>query len=79
LAHHLRALGVRPHTPVGVLLDRGPNLLAAFLGVWKAGASYVPIDPSYPAERIASMLETAGAAFAVTQEAYGERFGGFTT
>ncbi|MEW1762479.1 amino acid adenylation domain-containing protein, partial [Streptomyces cyaneofuscatus] len=58
LAHHLLARGVRPHTPVGVLLDRGPDLLAAFLGVWKAGASYVPIDPSYPAERIASMLET---------------------
>ncbi|MZG05036.1 non-ribosomal peptide synthetase, partial [Streptomyces sp. SID5614] len=36
-------------------------------------------DPSYPAERIASMLETAGAAFAVTQEAYEERFSGFTT
>ncbi|MFG2509745.1 amino acid adenylation domain-containing protein [Streptomyces rubiginosohelvolus] len=78
IAHHLRGLGVHPHTPVGVLLDRGPNLLAAFLGVWKAGASYVPIDPSYPAERIASMLETAGAAFAVTQEAYEERFSGFT-
>ncbi|WP_190147081.1 non-ribosomal peptide synthetase, partial [Streptomyces coeruleorubidus] len=77
VAHHLRASGVSgPGAVVGVLLDRGPDLVASLLGVWKAGAAYVPIDPSYPAERIASMLESAGAATVLTQSAYADRFGG---
>ncbi|MFI7338853.1 amino acid adenylation domain-containing protein [Streptomyces sp. NPDC050085] len=76
VAHHLRASGVSgPGAVVGVLLDRGPDLLAGLLGVWKAGAAYVPIDPSYPAERIASMLDSAGAATALTHSAYADRFG----
>ncbi|MEU6908819.1 amino acid adenylation domain-containing protein [Streptomyces coeruleorubidus] len=77
IAHHLRASGVSgPGAVVGVLLDRGPNLVASLLGVWKAGAAYVPIDPSYPAERIASMLESAGAGTVLTHSTYADRFGG---
>ncbi|MER5983199.1 amino acid adenylation domain-containing protein [Streptomyces sp. NPDC001787] len=79
MAHHLLASGAGPESVVGVLLDRGPNLLAGLLGVWKAGAAYVPADPSYPAERIAAMLDSAGAALAVTEEAYADRFGAVTT
>ncbi|MCJ0871765.1 non-ribosomal peptide synthetase [Streptomyces sp. AP-93] len=76
IAHHLRALGVDAESRVGVLLDRGPELIASLLGVWKAGGAYVPIDPSYPADRIASMLDSAGAHAALTQDRYAERFAG---
>ncbi len=68
LAHHLRALGVAPETPVGILLDRSPHLAVAVLGVLKAGGAYVPLDPAYPADRIAYMLSDAGAPVLVTTE-----------
>ncbi|GAB3512340.1 amino acid adenylation domain-containing protein [Phytohabitans suffuscus] len=74
-AHHLRRAGVGRGSMVGILLDRGVDLVAAILGAWKAGAGCLPFDPSYPADRIAHMLTTAGAELAITRAAYADRFG----
>ncbi|HUQ57173.1 non-ribosomal peptide synthetase [Lentzea sp.] len=77
-AHRLRALGVGTETVVGVLLDRGPDLLACLLGVWKAGAAYLPMDPSFPAARVTGALVDADAAAFVTQPEYTNDFSGPT-
>jgi amino acid adenylation domain-containing protein len=68
LAHHLRSLGCRPEMLVGVCLERSSNLLVAILGVLKAGAAYVPLDPSYPVERIDFMLQDSGVSLLVTEQ-----------
>ncbi|MEV4439750.1 amino acid adenylation domain-containing protein [Streptomyces sp. NPDC049577] len=77
LAHHLRALGVGPETPVGVLLDRGAEQIATLLAVWKAGGAYIPMDPAWPAERVTGMAADAAAPVVVTQSAYAGRFAGY--
>ncbi|MEU0678185.1 amino acid adenylation domain-containing protein, partial [Streptomyces sp. NPDC006172] len=74
VAHRLLAHGIGAEAPVGVLLDRGPDLHAALLGVWKAGAAYVPLDPGFPAARVEAMLSDAGATLALTTNAYADRF-----
>jgi amino acid adenylation domain-containing protein len=56
LARHLRARGVTRDAPVGICLERSPELVISVLGVLKAGGAYLPLDPSYPAERLAFML-----------------------
>lgn len=61
LAHHLRANEVAQGDVVVVLLDRGPWLPTAMLAAWKAGATYLPVDPDTPAERIALMHKDANA------------------
>ncbi|MGA4844088.1 amino acid adenylation domain-containing protein [Streptomyces sp. G45] len=59
VAHRLRSAGVGPDARVALCARRGVRLLAALLGVLKAGAAYVPLDPSYPAERLAFTLADA--------------------
>lgn len=67
LAHYLQALGVQPEMLVGICVDRSPEMIVAMLGVLKAGAAYVPIDPMYPAERIRYILDDTQAAIVLTQ------------
>ncbi|MGR4976811.1 amino acid adenylation domain-containing protein, partial [Pseudomonas sp. LARHCG127] len=57
LAHHLLALGVRPDDRVAICVERSLEMVVGLLGVLKAGAGYVPVDPAYPAERIAYLLQ----------------------
>ncbi|MFF9607747.1 condensation domain-containing protein, partial [Streptomyces sp. NPDC014684] len=66
LAHHLRGAGVRSDTLVAVCLDRSPDLIAAVLGILKAGAAFVPLDPDYPTDRITYMVEDANAPLVIT-------------
>lgn len=66
LARHLRAMGVGPDRLVGICLDRSVDMLVAILGIFKSGGAYVPIDPSYPRERIGYILEDANPHVVVT-------------
>jgi amino acid adenylation domain-containing protein len=59
LAGRLRGLGVGPEIPVGLCVERTPDLLVGVLGTWKAGGAYVPLDPGYPAERLGWIVDDA--------------------
>ncbi len=66
LARALIARGTKPDQMVGIYVDRSIEMMVGLLGILKAGAAYVPMDPSYPGERIAIMLEDARASVVVT-------------
>jgi amino acid adenylation domain-containing protein len=66
LARRLQKLGVRRDLPVGVCLDRSPEMVTALLAVLKAGGAYVPLDPAYPAERLSLMIDDTGMAVVLT-------------
>ncbi len=68
LAHFLQAQGVGPETTVAICMDRSIEVLIAIWGVLKAGGAYVPIDPAYPLERIAYILEDASPAVLLTTD-----------
>ena len=57
LAHYLREIGVGPDKLVGVCVERSPRMVVALLGVLRAGGAYLPLDPAFPPQRVAFMLE----------------------
>ncbi len=72
LAHYLQRRGVKADKLVPVCIERSVNMLVAILGILKAGAAYVPIDPEYPEERIRYLLEDTGA-YVMISSSYGRR------
>jgi len=65
LAHRLIAAGAARDVPIGVCLERSLDMIVTLLGILKAGAPYLPIEPSYPARRVETMREDSGCAFVV--------------
>ncbi len=67
LASHLRTLGVGPEVIVSICLERSVGAILSVLAVLKAGGAYLPLDPAYPAERLAYMLENSGSPLLITE------------
>ncbi|MEL7355556.1 MAG: amino acid adenylation domain-containing protein [Cyanobacteria bacterium J06560_6] len=67
LVHYLQFLGVGPETIVGICVERSPEMIIALLAVLKAGGAYLPLDPTYPADRLAYMLDDAQVPILLTQ------------
>jgi amino acid adenylation domain-containing protein/non-ribosomal peptide synthase protein (TIGR01720 family) len=74
VARYLQKSGVGPEVLVGLHFERSAKMLVAMLGILKAGGAYLPLDPSYPSERLALMVEDAGAAVLLTQQKLADRF-----
>jgi amino acid adenylation domain-containing protein len=68
LARRLRSLGVGPDSLVGVFLERSAQAIVALLAVVKAGGAYLPLDPAYPSERVATILDDARPTVLLTEE-----------
>jgi aspartate racemase len=68
LAHHLLSLGVGPEKLVGICMERSLETIVGILGTLKAGGAFLPLDPKYPPERLAFMLEDAQASVLLTQQ-----------
>ncbi|WP_030209705.1 non-ribosomal peptide synthetase [Streptomyces sp. NRRL S-87] len=76
VARHLLAHGAGPEVPVALCLERGPDMIVAMLGVLKAGAAYVPLDPGNPAQRLRFVLDETRTPVVVTQESLADKLGG---
>ncbi|WP_256352945.1 MULTISPECIES: non-ribosomal peptide synthetase [unclassified Pseudomonas] len=73
LAHTLLAWGVGPEVRVGIAVERSAHMIVSLLAVLKAGGVYVPLDPQYPQERLAWMIEDSGLSVLLSQRALLER------
>ena len=67
VARFLVGLGVQNEDLVGICMRRSPEMLVAMLGVWKANAAYIPLDPQYPKERLRFMLDNSDARVVITE------------
>jgi amino acid adenylation domain-containing protein len=74
LAHHLQECGVGPEVLVGICVERSLDMVVGLLGILKAGAAYVPMDPGYPVERLNFMMGDARVPVLVTQRHLATRF-----
>src|ERR1051325_6745545 len=74
LARHLRRVGVGSESLVGICIDRSVDLGVGILGILKAGAAYLPLDPDYPSDRLASMIADAQPAVVITKSDLIPRF-----
>jgi amino acid adenylation domain-containing protein len=74
VAHHLLALGVEPETLVGISIPRSAELIVNILGILKAGCAYLPLDPDYPADRLATMIADAKMPVLLTESSLVQRF-----
>jgi amino acid adenylation domain-containing protein len=68
LAAYLRGVGIEAETPIGVMTTRSPELVIAILGILKAGGAYLPLDLTYPIERLQFMLQDSGTHLVITQK-----------
>jgi amino acid adenylation domain-containing protein len=68
LAHYLQTLGVGPETLVGICVERSVEMMVGLLGILKAGGTYVPLDPQFPAERLAFMMADSQFPVLLTQQ-----------
>lgn len=73
LAHHLMSLGVKPETKVGIAVERSIEMVVGLLAILKSGGAYIPLDPDYPSERLAYMMEDSGLDFVITKSWIHER------
>src|SRR3954469_10596692 len=72
VARALRARGVETESVVGICLPREPSFVVAMLGILKAGAAYLPLDPTYPQDRRQYMIDDAGAKVVIDPNGFGE-------
>jgi len=68
LAHHLVNCGVTPEVMVGICLDSPMDMITSLLAIFKAGGAYLPLDPTYPKERLAYMIEDSALPVIITEE-----------
>ena len=73
LANALRQRGVEPDMPVAICLERSLEMIVAVIAVLEVGGSYVPLDPDYPSERLAFMLEDAAVPVLLTEQRFADR------
>jgi amino acid adenylation domain-containing protein len=68
LAHQLQSLGIGPEKLVGICIERSIEMVVGLLGILKAGGTYVPLDPAYPKQRLAFMMEDSQVSVLLTSE-----------
>ncbi len=66
----MQKLGVGPDTAVGLSMERTPDLIVGMYAILKAGGAYLPLDPKYPSDRLAFMIEDSGVKLILTQSIF---------